>query len=82
MMLLRYRKTHMSKRRNDGCGGRRGGKQASSGRPEKGSDYYGVAAVPVVVEASIPVESERSQCKLIKAGGEEGQSFQASQPVS
>lgn len=61
--------------------GGRGGTLASSGRPEKGSDYYGVAAVPVVVEASIPVESERSQCKLIKAG-EERQSIQASQPVS
>lgn len=56
----------------------------SSGRPEKGSDYYGVAAAPaVVVEASIPVESERSQCKLIKAGGGcEGWGGGGSQPVS
>lgn len=53
----------MLRRRNGG----REGLPDSSGRPEKGSDYYGVAAA----EASIPVESERSQCKLIKAGGAE-----------
>lgn len=69
----------MSKRRNEGCGWGSGGTPASSGRPEKGSDYYGVVAVPVVVvEASIPVESERSQCKLIKAG----KGGRASKPAS
>lgn len=61
----------MSERRNRGLD--------SSGLPGKGSNMRGVGVGGELDgAASIPVESERSLCKLIKAGGRAWGCFQAS----